>query len=701
LLSIGVIAALVVGWQIAAFAGPVGTASGFEDDDGNLVDNPTAGIDWNSFAPVTWTGTAPTRQAHKTSLGWDLTGIEDWQATTSDSAFAGGTKQDKECASLITQKADNKADLKRVYIANKTLANGHVILNLAWVRIPQNTTTPSAHVAFEFNQSDEPCVASQPNGLVHRTVDDLLVLYDFEGGSAAPEISISRWTGSAWSAPDPLTSGEAEAAVNIAATALDTVGPTSETLGIKEFGEAGIDLTQAGVFPDQGETTECLTFGRTFGVTRTSGNSNTAQMKDIAGPADVNITNCGSLKVEKVDDAGTPLEGATFQLFVDNTPFDGAEPGAEDKDANGDLIPAEDADGNTLECTTELVDEDGDPATTDDQTATCTIDNVFFGHYWLDETVVPDGHSKASGLPAAVNINSTTTFEFAAPFENPRDTGSILVAKVDGNGTPLAGAEFALDEDGDKATTDDQTTIPPVAGQTGLFCIDGLVSGDYNVLETVSPDGYTPVDDLQEFTVDSASTCAERTADPVDDSDLTFTNIRNPGAILITKNAKDVNAASGSSPLAGVSFTVTSPGLAAGGVITEPTDDNGQTCLGGLTVGGTYTVTESDVPDGFEVDNTVTQNVEITDNAECGSGNEDQAGPFENDPLSEIEVQFRSLAQNANGDDRTAATIDCEDATEALTATPPDDTSSAFDDSSETFTNLKEGSYNCTVVIDP
>ena len=131
LLSIGVIAALVVGWQIAAFAGPVGTASGFEDDDGNLVDNPTAGIDWNSFAPVTWTGTAPTRQAHKTSLGWDLTGIEDWQATTSDSAFAGGTKQDKECASLITQKADNKADLKRVYIANKTLANGHVILNLA------------------------------------------------------------------------------------------------------------------------------------------------------------------------------------------------------------------------------------------------------------------------------------------------------------------------------------------------------------------------------------------------------------------------------------------------------------------------------------------------------------------------------------------------------------------------------------------
>lgn len=204
--------------------------------------------------------------------------------------------------------------------------------------------------------------------------------------------------------------------------------------------------------------------------------------------------------------------------------------------------------------------------------------------------------------------------------------------------------------------------------------------------------------------MDTASTCADRAPteeNPNPDPDLTFVNIRNPGAILITKYAKDVNAESGSSPLAGVSFTVTGPGLPAEGVITEPTDANGQTCLGGLTVGETYTVTESDVPTGFQVDATVTQDVPITDNAECGSGNEDTAGPFNNDPLSEIEVQFRSLAQNANGDDRTAATIDCEDANGALQATTPDTSPNAFDDSSETFTNLEEGTYNCTVVIDP
>jgi hypothetical protein len=49
LLAIGAIAALVVGWQVVAFAGPVGNASGFEDDDGNLVDNTgNSFIDWNA-----------------------------------------------------------------------------------------------------------------------------------------------------------------------------------------------------------------------------------------------------------------------------------------------------------------------------------------------------------------------------------------------------------------------------------------------------------------------------------------------------------------------------------------------------------------------------------------------------------------------------------------------------------------------------
>jgi hypothetical protein len=133
LLGIGVIATLVVGWQVVAFAGAVGTAQGFQDDDGNLIDD-GAGIDWNSFDPISWVQSAtpatPTRQADKTDLGFTFKGIEDWQATTADSGFAGGTKQDDNCPSVITAKAPNKDDLKRVYLATTNVA-GKTYLDLA------------------------------------------------------------------------------------------------------------------------------------------------------------------------------------------------------------------------------------------------------------------------------------------------------------------------------------------------------------------------------------------------------------------------------------------------------------------------------------------------------------------------------------------------------------------------------------------
>ena len=89
---------------------------------------------------------------------------------------------------MITAKAPNKDDLKRIYLAQKTVisiraaVNDHVFLMLAWVRIPQNTTSASAHIGFEFNKGDSelPC---GPGGLVNRVAGDMLIVYDFEGGS--------------------------------------------------------------------------------------------------------------------------------------------------------------------------------------------------------------------------------------------------------------------------------------------------------------------------------------------------------------------------------------------------------------------------------------------------------------------------------------------------------------------------------------
>jgi len=299
---IGVIAALVVGWQVAAYAGAVGTAQGFQDDDGNLADD-GAGIDWNSFSPTTWTGQAPNRTSTKTANGFQFLGIEDAQATTSDSAFAGGTKQDEDCANVISAKAPNKDDLKRVYMAT-TNVGGNVYLDLAWVRIPQNTTSPSAHIGFEFNKAPSGSSCNEPDGLVKRTAGDMLIVYDFEGGSGdVPTLTLRRWVTSGpcevssnsapcWGTATNLTAGGfAEGKVNTTGSVSDTIGPASETLGTNEFGEAGINLTAAGVFtPGQ-----CETFGKASAVSRSSGNSGTAQMKDLVGPANFTLANCATV----------------------------------------------------------------------------------------------------------------------------------------------------------------------------------------------------------------------------------------------------------------------------------------------------------------------------------------------------------------------------------------------------------------------
>src|SRR5262249_1947093 len=146
------------------------------------------------------------------------------------------------------------------------------------------------------------------DGLVQRTAGDMLIVYDFEGGATdTPTITLRRWvtsgacevgssTAPCWGPATNLTAlGFAEAKVNTTATALDQVGPSDETLGINEFGEAGINLTDAGVFLPG----VCTAFGKVSAVSRSSGNSGTAQMKDLVGPGSINITNCGTVIIHK------------------------------------------------------------------------------------------------------------------------------------------------------------------------------------------------------------------------------------------------------------------------------------------------------------------------------------------------------------------------------------------------------------------
>lgn len=497
--------AVVVAMTVPAFAGPIATASGFEDDDGNLVVNST--FDWNGFSPATWTGTAPYQTATKTASGWAFTGLTDAQATTTDTGFAGGTKQDDNCPTVKGTKAPNKDDLKRIYIATKTV-NNHIYLMLGWVRIPQNTTSPSAHVAFEFNQGTTTC-GSSSDGLVSRQLGDMLIVYDFEGGSTdTPTITIRRWittsgtcevsndSAPCWGTAQNLTAaGFAEAKVNTTSTALDTVAPANETLGLNEFGEAGIDLTGANIFTSG----TCTSFGQAEGVSRSSGNSGTAAMEDLVGPGHVTISNCGSLLIHKTDGTNG-LAGATFT----------ATPGA--TDSNG-----------TTATSSTFVDEGS---------GYYCLDNMKIGQSTLvHESAAPPGYNPdATDQTITVTNSASCATRLAAnpivpdgsDFVDTLQVGAIKITKVGkdknctGSGTPdadcsaastrlLNGAVFEL-----KTGTTVNYTSNATSGtgsNAGVTCIDNVTPGTYTLHEKTAPSGYAAAAD-QPVTIAPNTSCS-------------------------------------------------------------------------------------------------------------------------------------------------------------------------------------------------
>ncbi|WP_350275285.1 prealbumin-like fold domain-containing protein [Kribbella sp. HUAS MG21] len=481
-LTILVLAALGLAASTGSASATVSTDASFEFADGNLVHNTL--MDWNDFSPTTWTGTAPFRTSGKTVAGWAFTGLEDAQATTSDTAFAGGVKQDNDCATLSPAKAPNKDDLKRVYVTSNTVG-GDVFLGLAWVRIPQNTTSPSAHIGFEFNKGSTPCPA--PSTLVRRTAGDMLIVYDFEGGAAdTPTITLRRWVtsgscevGSAsppcWGPSTNLTAlGFAEAKVNTTGAVSDTIGPSSpasESLGTNEFGEAGINLTDAGVFSPN----VCEAFGKTYAVSRSSGNSATAQMKDLVGPGNINITNCGNVIIRKVTVPSPDPTDTTFGY----TTTGGLSAGFGLKNGQNQSF------SNVLTGSYSVTETD--PAPTFAFTSLdCSASNVSHG-----TTINTSGRTVSFDLKPLDTVDCTYT--------NTLQQGALRILKTSTKtGNPLvstAGAAFSVTGSTNFTVRDNNTGSPAgtksdASATIGEICVPGLLPGSYTVNETTPPPGY-------------------------------------------------------------------------------------------------------------------------------------------------------------------------------------------------------------------
>jgi len=426
----------------------------------------------------------------------DQDGGADKPSGANDDSFGEGTKENTLNPTVVDGSIPpNKSDLKNfgLYQEGSTSSG---FLNLFWSRVqdPQGTT----NMDFELNQrectpdltpADPDCAGN--NLTPRRSTGDILITYDLSNGGTIATISFRRWTANdVWGNPVNLA-GNAVGTINTspipAGAASDNLGPFSP----RTFGEAQVRLSA--LFTN---SNTCQSFGSAYLKSRSSDAFNSA-VKDFIAPVPVNISNCGSVKIIKTDDAETPLANAVFTLFKDNAPLNGPAPhGAEDTIT-------------TQKCTTLVNDDDGNPATPD--RATCTITSVPFGQYWVVETTTPTGHTTAPDQNTIVSAaNPTVTLTFV----NPRSKGAILVTKTrkhaaDGSGDhPQAGVDFTVNG------------VTKATDANGKACFDGLLFGDYKVQETL-PAGYKGEAD-KTVAVNNAATCADS---PYGGESISFKNM--------------------------------------------------------------------------------------------------------------------------------------------------------------------------------
>lgn len=308
----------------------------------------------------------------------------------------------------------------------------------------------------------------------------------------------------------------------------------------------------------------------------------TIGIADNTGPVNAGTLTdpLGSITWTKVGPAGlTPLGGATFEV---------TGPGGFDKIVVDNGL------------------NDANPAP-----GVFEVDGLVTGDYTITETAPPPGYlMPASGNPlhASVTITSNDGPVNAGTLSDP--LGALRWSKVTPNGdgsSLVGGATFAVTFPGGSVYTVVDNTgsgvcaPQPADGATpgvacdldptpGVFELDGLMTGDYTVTETVPPPGYlmplsgNPLHATIGLTDNTGPVNAGTLSDPL-------------GRITWTKFGPD-----GRTPLGGATFTVTGPGGFSETVVDNGPNDANSTAgvfeVDNLKT-GTYTVTETVPPPGY------------------------------------------------------------------------------------------------------
>lgn len=303
------------------------------------------------------------------------------------------------------------------------------------------------------------------------------------------------------------------------------------------------------------------------------------------------------VKESSVAENSVSLQSVTDVMGAHITDFsyvagDGnAEPSADGKTITWNITPKSNPEQET---TTDSTSGDGSSTET---TTTWNL-NVAELVYRVKLDVTADGF--VSGANEDVNQSATLNYTYSGDdrtddFPVPVVKGllyDIVGLKVDQKTQqPLANATFKLTPDG---------TVTATSDENGAFSFTGLPWGEYSVTETEAPKGYkldehtatfnlcytTNKDALTVSSLDSTHMMAS------DTDTFKFEDQYNQPTIVLMKCDEDGD------PLKDASFTITSTGglsidatSVASGEITTITDAEN----------GTYTVTETQAPDGYNL----------------------------------------------------------------------------------------------------
>ncbi len=264
-----------------------------------------------------------------------------------------------------------------------------------------------------------------------------------------------------------------------------------------------------------------------------------------------------------------------------------------------------------------------DGETEKDVTPGTTIDGLIAGEkYVLTETVAPDGYEKLGSVELTVAADGTVS---GAAEGYEVDAGGVTVvatdiaieariAKVDGNGEPLAGAMFTI------ANADDPTDVRTVTtGEDGTVALDDawLVAGrTYTVVEATAPAGYELAGEASFTVAEDGTVClvaddgsAAAVVAGREGSGAYEATVDGRVAVITATDAAiavQLVKVSGDTPLAGTEFELTpAKGSAFAGGTTDPVtiavNANGLAAVPGLVAGGTYELREAVAPAGYEL----------------------------------------------------------------------------------------------------